>query len=115
MFADILISTAAQVQADIPRHFLPTIGLQRDFLAPVPLASWVQGEAGILKFIGKLVFSQGLVHAERQTVVRAAARSGAGRCWPTQRAIRRCNLRGCRRGFGRRADARRALAKRKPR
>ena len=71
-FADILISTAAQYQADIPRQFLPTIGLQLDFLAPAPLASWVQGEATILKVTRKLVFSQGLVHADGQIVVRAS-------------------------------------------
>ena len=38
-FADILISTAAQYQTDIPRQFLPTISLQTDFLAPAPLGS----------------------------------------------------------------------------
>lgn len=71
-FADILISTAAQYQADIPRQFLPTIGLQVDFLAPAPLASWVQGEADILKVTRKLVFSQGIVQADGQTVLRAS-------------------------------------------
>ena len=71
-FADILISTAAQYQADIPRQFLPTIGLQVDFLAPAPLASWVEGEAEILKVTRKLVFSQGLVRADGQTVLRAS-------------------------------------------
>ncbi|MDR3453419.1 MAG: PaaI family thioesterase [Rhodoferax sp.] len=72
MFADILISTAAQYQADIPRQFLPTISLQMDFMANAPLGSWVQGRADILKVTRNLVFSQGLVQADGQTVLRAS-------------------------------------------
>ena len=49
MFTDILISTAAQYQTEIPRQFLPTISLQTDFLAPAPLGSWVEGRAEILR------------------------------------------------------------------
>ena len=71
-FADILISTAAQYQTDIPRQFLPTISLQTDFLAPAPLGSWVQGEAEILKVTKNLVFSQGLVRADGAMVLRAS-------------------------------------------
>jgi uncharacterized protein (TIGR00369 family) len=71
-FADILISTAAQYQADIPRQFLPTVSLQVDFLAGAPLGSWVQGQAEILKVTRNLVFSQGLVQADGQTVLRAS-------------------------------------------
>jgi uncharacterized protein (TIGR00369 family) len=72
MFADILISTAAQYQADIPRQFLPTISLQSDFLAPAPLGSWVEGRADILKVTNKLVFSQGLISADGATVMRTS-------------------------------------------
>ena len=72
MFADILISTAAQYQADIPRQFLPTISLQMDFLATAPLDSWVQGRADILKVTRNLVFSQGMVEADGQPVLRAS-------------------------------------------
>ena len=71
-FADILISSAAQYQADIPRQFLPTISLQMDFMAGAPLGSWVQGQADVLKVTRNLVFSQGLVVAEDQTVLRAS-------------------------------------------
>lgn len=71
-FADILISSAAQYQADIPRQFLPTISLQMDFMANAPLGSWVQGQADILKVTRTLVFSQGLVQADGQTVLRAS-------------------------------------------
>ncbi len=71
-FADILISTAAQYQAGIPRQFLPTISLQMDFMAGAPLGSWVQGQAEILKVTRNLVFSQGLVTADGQVVLRAS-------------------------------------------
>ena len=71
-FADILISTAAQYQADIPRQFLPTISLQVDFLAAAPLGSWVQGQADILRVTRNLVFSQGLVEADGEAVMRAS-------------------------------------------
>lgn len=36
LFADILLSSAAQYQTDIPRQFLPTISLQLDFMASAP-------------------------------------------------------------------------------
>ncbi len=71
-FADILISTAAQYQTDIPRQFLPTISLQADFLAGAPLGSWVQGQAEILQVTRNLIFSQGLIHADGVLVMRAS-------------------------------------------
>jgi len=71
-FADVLISSAAQYQTDIPRTFLPTISLQTDFVAPAPMGSWVQGEAQILRVTKTLVFSQGLVHADGELVMRTS-------------------------------------------
>ncbi|MBT2301918.1 PaaI family thioesterase [Variovorax paradoxus] len=71
-FADILLSTAAHYQADIPRQFLPTISLQMDFLAPAPVGSWVQGEAQILKVTKNLLFSQALVQADGVTALRSS-------------------------------------------
>lgn len=71
-FADILISTAAQYQTDIPRQFLPTVSLQMDFMAPAPLGSWVQGEAEILKVTKNLLFSHGLLRADGNTVLRCS-------------------------------------------
>ena len=56
MFADILISTAAQYQADIPCQFLPTITLQMDCMASAPPGCWVQGQAGILRVTRNLLF-----------------------------------------------------------
>src|SRR5206468_2325686 len=72
MFADIMLSTAAQYQTDIPRQFLPTISLQMDFIAAAPLGSWVQGRADILRVTRNLVFSQGLVEADGTLVLRAS-------------------------------------------
>lgn len=72
LFADILISSAAQYQSDIPRQFLPTISLQMDFMASAPLGSWVQGQAEILEVTRNLVFSQGLVHADGKLALRAS-------------------------------------------
>lgn len=71
-FADVLISSAAHYQTDIPRAFLPTVSLQTDFVAPAPMGSWVQGEAQILRVTRTLVFSQGLVHADGDLVMRAS-------------------------------------------
>lgn len=70
--ADIVLSTAAQYQADIPRQFLPTISLQIDFMASAPLGSWVQGQADILKVTRNLLFSQALLRADGHTVLRAS-------------------------------------------
>lgn len=72
LFADILISTGAQYQADIPRQFLPTISLQMDFLSVAPFGSWVQGQAEVLKVTRNLVFSQGLISADGVPVVRCS-------------------------------------------
>jgi uncharacterized protein (TIGR00369 family) len=72
MFADILLSTAAQYQTDIPRQFLPTISLQLDFVGRAPLGSWVQGRADILKVTRNLVFSHGLIEADGELVMRAS-------------------------------------------
>jgi uncharacterized protein (TIGR00369 family) len=72
LFADIVLSSAAQYQTDIPRQFLPTIGLQLDFMNGAPLGAWVQGEATILEVTKNLVFSTGLVSCNGKTVARAS-------------------------------------------
>lgn len=71
-FVDILLSTAAQYQTDIPRVFLPTISLQMDFIAGAPLGSWVEGRADILRVTRNLIFSQALVHADGVLAMRAS-------------------------------------------
>ena len=70
--ADIVLSSAAQYQSDIPRQFLPTISLQVDFMTVAPLGSWVQGRADILKVTRNLVFSQGILLTDGGIVARAS-------------------------------------------
>ena len=94
MFADILISTAAQYQTDIPRQFLPTISLQLDFMAPAPLGSWVQGEADILKVTRNLVFSHGLIRADGTLALRASGVFRRGPLLPDSAADTRLRLPG---------------------
>lgn len=72
MFVDILLSSAAHYQTDIPRQFLPTISLQIDFMASAPLGDWVQGQAEILKVTRNLIFSQGLITCNGKVIVRAS-------------------------------------------
>ena len=72
MFADILLSSAAQYQTDIPRVFLPTISLQMDFIAAAPLGSWIQGQADILRVTRNLVFSQALIYADGTLALRSS-------------------------------------------
>ncbi len=72
LFADLFLSTAALYQVDMPRHFLPTISLQTDFLASAPLGSWVEGKADILRKTRSLVFTQGLVHADGTLILRTS-------------------------------------------
>ena len=93
-FADILISSAAQYQSDIPRQFLPTVSLQMDFMAPAPLGSWVQGEAEVLKVTKNLIFSQGLVRADGTTVLRASGIFRRGPLLPDTESDSRLSLPG---------------------
>ena len=54
------------------RRFLPTISLQIDYLATVPLGAWVQGEGQVLRTTRSLVFAQGLVQADGKLVARVS-------------------------------------------
>jgi uncharacterized protein (TIGR00369 family) len=94
MFADILLSTAAQYQTDMPRVFLPTISLQMDFIAAAPLGSWVQGQADILRVTRNLVFSQALIHADDTLVLRSSGVFKRGPLLPDAAGDQRLLLRG---------------------
>jgi uncharacterized protein (TIGR00369 family) len=93
-FADILISSAAQYQTDIPRQFLPTIHLQMDFMAPAPLGSWVQGQAEVLKVTRKMLFSHGLIEADGVAAVRASGVFVRGPLLPDSASDHRLELPG---------------------
>jgi uncharacterized protein (TIGR00369 family) len=94
LFADILLSSAAQYQTDIPRQFLPTISLQLDFMASAPLGEWVQGQADILKVTKNLVFSQGLITCNDAVVVRSSGVFRRGPLLPDSAADTRIELEG---------------------
>ena len=69
-YADTLLPYAAMYQALGGRHFLPTISLQIDYLAPAALGTWVQGEGEALRTTRNMVFMQGLVTADDTPIAR---------------------------------------------
>jgi uncharacterized protein (TIGR00369 family) len=71
-FCDMLLPMAAHRHADVGFRFLPTISLQIDYLATVPLGAWVQGEGQVLRTTRSLVFAQGLVDADGKAVARVS-------------------------------------------
>ncbi len=72
-FADMLLPWSAhRLNRVASAHFLPTVTLQLDYLAPVPLGAWVQGEAQVLRSTRSLLFMQGLVWADAQLAVRVS-------------------------------------------
>jgi uncharacterized protein (TIGR00369 family) len=72
-FCDMLLPICGHHQsATLAGHFLPTINLQIDYLAPSPLGAWVQGEAQVLRTTATLAFIQGLVSADGTPVARTS-------------------------------------------
>jgi len=72
-FCDMLLPVCAHRQsAEVGLRFLPTISLQLDYLAPVPLGAWVEGTAQVLRVTRSMVFLQGLVSADGTPAVRAS-------------------------------------------
>jgi uncharacterized protein (TIGR00369 family) len=94
LLADIVLSSAAQYQTDIPRQFLPTISLQLDFMNGAPLGRWVQGEADILEVTKNLVFSQGVIRCDGKTVARASGVFRRGPLLPDTESDHRLELPG---------------------
>ncbi|MDI9331595.1 MAG: PaaI family thioesterase [Alphaproteobacteria bacterium] len=71
--ADMLAAICVPYQTDLPRHFLPTISLQMDFLAPARQGDWVQAQVDVLRTTRNLVFTQGLIHAGDEVALRVSA------------------------------------------
>ncbi len=69
-YADTLLPYAAMYQALGGRHFLPTISLQIDYLAPAAFGAWVQGEGEVLRTTRNMVFMQGLATADDMPIAR---------------------------------------------
>lgn len=71
-FGEVLLPVASQHQADLGRHFLPTVSFNVDFLAAAALGAWVEGRVEVLRVTRRLVFAQGLITADGETVMRAS-------------------------------------------
>lgn len=72
-FCDMMIPLSVRLKTDaVGRHFLPTISLQIDYLAPAPLGCWLEGTAELLRATRNLVFAHGLVTADGVPCARAS-------------------------------------------
>jgi uncharacterized protein (TIGR00369 family) len=72
-FADMLCPITAHASCEATKgRFLPTISLQLDYLGSAPKASWVQGEAQVLRATRNMVFMQGLVTADATLIARVS-------------------------------------------
>ena len=82
-FADMLLPVCIHRQAkEVRNHFLPTINLQIDYLAPAPLGSWVQGEVQVLRVTRSMVFAQGLATADGVPAIRVSGIFKIGKPFP---------------------------------
>ena len=70
-FVDMAMPMGVVYQENINR-FLPTISLNTDFLAPVPLDAWLEARTDVLRVTRSMVFAQCLVQADGITAVRAS-------------------------------------------
>lgn len=70
-FVDMAMPMGVVYQENLNR-FLPTISLTTDFLAPVPLDSWLEARTDVLRVTRSMVFAQCLVQADGTTAVRAS-------------------------------------------
>ena len=72
-FADMLLPLSAhRLTRAAAGHFLPTVSLQLDYLAPAPSGTWVHGEAQVLRATRSLLFMQGLVWADGHIAARVS-------------------------------------------
>ena len=62
-------SQSASAQTGIPRYMV-TVNLSCDFVGPAPGGSWIEGRLQILRTTRSLVFCQGTLVADGQTVLR---------------------------------------------
>ena len=79
-FGDMLLPVCIHRQCkEAAGRFLPTIGLQVDYLAPAPLGAWVQGEADVLRVTRTMVFAQGVARIDGKPVLRVSGTFKIGR------------------------------------
>ncbi|GGC88143.1 PaaI family thioesterase [Chelatococcus reniformis] len=70
-FADMLMPMSANFAEGLSQ-FLPTVGMTMDFVGPARLGSWVEGTTDILRVTRNLVFTQALVTADGEVVMRTS-------------------------------------------
>ncbi len=73
-FADMMMPVVMYPHPELavdPR-LLPTVSLQVDFLGPVRLGDWLEGEAEVLKVTRSVVFAQGLARVNGKAVLRCS-------------------------------------------
>lgn len=72
-FCDMVLPLGVHfIEQRLASHFLLTVSLQVDFLAPAPLGSWLEGSAELLRATGSLVFVRGLVTADGEPCARSS-------------------------------------------
>jgi uncharacterized protein (TIGR00369 family) len=71
-FGDMLLPVCIHRQSEIGQRFLPTVSLQIDYLAPVPLGAWVQGEADVLRVTRTMALAQGVARVDGVPVLRVS-------------------------------------------
>ncbi len=72
-FCDMLLPVSVhRKSAEVGQRFLPTVSLQLDYMAPVPLGAWVEGECDVLKVTRAMVFAQGLARADGVLALRCS-------------------------------------------
>jgi Uncharacterized protein, possibly involved in aromatic compounds catabolism len=67
--ADILLIYAARRDLG-HQDFMPTISLAGDFLAPVRVGDWVEGQAGIVRATGNICCVEGILRVGNDPVAR---------------------------------------------
>ena len=72
-FCDMLLPLATgALVPELADRFLPTIGLQVDYLAPATIDAWIEGTAEVLHVARSMVFVQGFVTADGRAVARTS-------------------------------------------
>lgn len=70
-FCDMAMPMAANF-ANKLAQFLPTISMSTDFVGPAKLGSWLESRTDVLKVTRNLVFTQTILTADGEAVVRAS-------------------------------------------
>ena len=68
---DVVLGIGGLEQAGV-KGFFVTISLSQDFLAPVPLGSWMEAEVDLLRRTSTTMFVQGVFRVRGEAVLRAS-------------------------------------------